>query len=369
MNADAATQPTATPRRSWAAWLGALCVLALLLLVVFLPSLRDLVARSLREVWSMPPGSLALIVALKIGQALLSSLSWYNALTSAWPRSRLAYRFVVGVDQGQDVVNTVLPGRAGTWAMLGIVRGAIPGARTSTLLAAWGVHNLAFMLFAVAVSALAAAGGVSQAGGREGIGARVSGVVTDRPILTAAVAMLLVGAIAVIAVRSRARLAALRQHLAAGMAILRSPSRYALLLFLPALGSYVLRAVACVVLLDAYDIPVTIWTVALALGSNALAGAVRVTPGGLGTTQVADVVALSPYAAPEVITAFSLAELALTGLVSALVSAVALGSLIGWRGSRLLLRHVRRGELSAGLHAVGARQRRLRASVQARRRR
>ena len=357
-----------TPRRSWAVWLGALCVLALVVLVVFLPSLRDLVVRSLREIWSMPPGSLALIVALKIGQALLASLSWRNALKSAWPGSPLSYRFVVGIDQGQDVVNTVLPGRAGTWAMLGIVRSAIRGARTSTLLAAWGVHNLAFVVFAMTASAVAAAGGASRAGGG-GPGERVADFATARPLLAALVALVLGGAIAVLAIRGRERLADLRRNVQAGLAILRSPARYALLLFLPAFGSYVLRCVAYAVLLHAYDIPVTIWTVALALGSHALAGAVRLTPGGLGTTQVADVVALSPYASPEVITAYSLAELALNALVSGLVSVTALVSLIGRRGSMRLLGHLRRGELSAGLRAVGARQRGLRYRVQARRRR
>lgn len=367
MNATDAAPPVEPSRRPWAVWLGALCLIALVALVVFLPGLRHLVATSWREVWSMPPLSLAVIVALQVGQALLASLSWRNALKSAWPGSHLPYRFVVGIDQGQDVVNTVLPGRAGTWAMLGVVRGAIPGARTSTLLATWGVHNLAFALFALLASAVAAAGGTRQAGGGDGIGARAAGVVTERPLLAAGIAVVLVVVIAVMAVRSRATLAELRRHVAAGFAILRSPARYGLLLFLPALGSYALRCAAYAVLLDAYDIPVTIWTVALALGSHALAGAVRLTPGGLGTTQVADVVALSAYAPADVVTAYSLAEIALNAIVSALVSVVALASLIGWRGSRRLLGHLRRGELSAGLRAVGARQHRLRERVAHRR--
>jgi len=106
---------------------------------------------------------------------------------------------------------------------------------------------------------------------------------------------------------------------------------------------------------------VTVETVALALGSHALAGAVRVTPGGPGTTQVADVVALGAYAPAEVVTAWSLAEIALNALVSLAVSVVALFSLAGLRGSRLLLAHLRRGELAAGLRAVGARRPALRA--------
>lgn len=357
-----------TPRRSGAVWISGLCLAALVALVALLPGLRSLVASSWREVWSMPAWALASMVALKIGQALLASLSWRNALRSAWPEAPLSYRFVVGIDQGQDLVNTVLPGRAGTWAMLGIVRSAIRGARTSTLLAAWGVHNLAFVVFAMAASAVAAAGGASRAGG-SGPGEQAADFATARPLLAALVTLAIGGAIAVLAIRGRERLAGLRRNVQAGLAILRAPVRYALLLFLPALGSYVLRCTAYAVLLHAYDIPVTVWTVALALGSHALAGAVRLTPGGLGTTQVADVVALSPYASPEVITAYSLAELALNGLVSGLVSVTALVSLIGRRGSWLLLGHLRRGELTAGLRAVGARQRALRSRVQARRRR
>lgn len=368
MNVADAASPAATSRRSWAVWASVLCLVAVVALVALVPGLRSLAASSWREIWSMPAWALAAMVALKVGQALLASLSWRNALKSAWPESPLSYRFVVGIDQGQDVVNTVLPGRAGTWAMLGIVRSAIRGARTSTLLAAWGVHNLAFVVFAMTASAVAAAGGASRAGGR-GPGEQVVDVASGRPLLATLVALLLGGAIAVLAIRGRERLAGLRRNVQAGLAILRTPTRYALLLFLPALGSYVMRCAAYAVLLHAYDIPVTIWTVALALGSHAIAGAVRLTPGGLGTTQVADVVALSPYAPPEVITAYSLAELALNGLVSGLVSVTALVSLIGRRGSWLLLGHLRRGELAAGLRAVGARQRALRSRVQARRRR
>lgn len=367
MTATDTVPPADDARRSGAAWAGILCLVALVALVLLLPGLRSLMVQSWDEIWSMPPEALALIVVLKAGQALLSSLSWRNALRSAWPRQRLAYRFVVGVDQGQDVVNTVLPGRAGTWAMLGIVRGVIPGARISTLLAAWGAHNLAFMAFALCASAVAATGGATQASGNERF-SQGTGFITDRPLLATAIAIVLGGAIAVVAARRRERLAELGRQVRAGLAILRSPSRYAVLLFLPALGSYALRAASCAVLLDAYDIPVTIWTVALALGSHALAGAVRVTPGGLGTTQVADVVALSPYAAPEVITAYSLAEIALSGLVSALVAVAALASLVGWSGTRRLLAHLRRGELAAGLRAVGARQHKVRDRIVHRRR-
>jgi hypothetical protein len=115
------------------------------------------------------------------------------------------------------------------------------------------------------------------------------------------------------------------------------------------------------VLLAAFGIPVTMWTLALALGSNALAGAVRITPGGFGTTQAIDVIALRDYASPEVVTAYSLSEIAITAVVSSTIALAALLSVSGWHGTRALLLHLHRGDVAARLHTLGQRQRALRA--------
>ena len=92
-------------------------------------------------------------------------------------------------------------------------------------------------------------------------------------------------------------------------------------------------------LLAAFDIPVSVWTLALALGSHALAGAVRVTPAGLGTTQAIDVIALRDYAPPEIVTAYSLAGLAISAVVSFSLAIIALFSAYGWHGTLRIFRH------------------------------
>jgi uncharacterized membrane protein YbhN (UPF0104 family) len=361
MNAVDTAVPAATGGgRRWPLWVALLALVALALLIALSGGLRALLADAWRELWAIPLPALGLIVALKVGQALLSSLSWYNALRTAWPRSGLAYRFVVGVDQGQDVVNTVLPARAGTWTMLGVIRLAIPEARVPTLVAVWGVHNLAFLLFAAATSALVVAGVPGREEGGDGLLARLGSLATDHPLAATAVAAAIAIALLVTARRGHGALTRFWNQLRAGFTILRSPGRYLRLLFLPALASYVLRCAAYVVLLSAFDIPVTVWTVALALGSHALAGAVRVTPGGLGTTQAVDVVALQAYAPPEVVTAYSLAEIALNAVVSLAVAVGALVSLGGWHGSRRMVGHLRRGNFAAGMRALGVRGRSLR---------
>jgi uncharacterized membrane protein YbhN (UPF0104 family) len=183
-----------------------------------------------------------------------------------------------------------------------------------------------------------------------------------------AAAVLAVGLAVAVARFARRKVAQVRQQIQEGLAILHPPMRYVRALVLPSLASYLFSCASYVVLLSAFGIPVTIWTLALALGSNALAGTVRITPGGLGTTQALDVIALRDYAAPEVVTAFSLSELAISAVVSLILAVAALLSVSGWRGTRTLFMHLHRGDAVHRLHTLDERQRALRAKIVQRRR-
>lgn len=334
-------------------WTAALLVTGLVALVTFQPDLRSLAASTWREMLSIPPALLALLFFFKVLQTLFSALVWRNLLHAAWPEASLSYRFVLAVDQGQDVVNTLVPMRGGTWAMLGIFDLSIPRSRPSKLLAVWGVQNLAFLLFAGITYAITAVGLPGQT---QGPGAVIDSI-TSRPLVTVGVVVAVALVLALAAIFGRRKLAGIRQQVQEGIAILRTPKRYFKLVFLPSLASQVSKIAAYAVLLAAFGIPVSVWTLALALGSHALAGAVRVTPAGLGTTQAIDVVALQAYAPAEVVTAYSLSEIALTALTATVVSAVALLSSIGWRRMRRLFRLFRRGELGVALERLSRLQR------------
>jgi len=347
----------------WVIWLAVLLLLGLVALIALQPDLRALAADTWRQMLSISPLSLALIFAFKVTQALLSALVWRNLLLAAWPGPPVSYRFVLGVDQGQDTVNTVLPARGGTWAMLGIFTLSIPRARPPKMLAVWGVQNLAYLLFA-GITWLLVAIGLPERGQDAG---QLAGFVSSRPWLAAVIAAVLLGAVVAIGFAGRRKLVELRQQVREGLTILRTPKRYLRLVFLPSVAAYACRIAAYALLLSAFGIPVTVWTVALALGSNALAGSVRITPAGLGTTQAIDVVALRAYAPPEAVTAYSLSEIAITAVVSFTVSTLAILSVIGWRRMRALPGHVRRGELSAALHGLDGRQQAMRARMAARR--
>ena len=362
----ALTAPEPAPRRLWVARVVMLVPIALLLLVALHPGLRGLVGDAWREMRTISPRLLGVIFLLKIGQALFSALIWRNALAAAWPASPLAFRFVLGVEQGQVAINTVLPARAGTFAMLGIFGYSIPGARAAKLGAVWVVQALASVIFS-ALTYLLLAIGLPQRSQQQGPLARISGLVSDRPWLAAGIAALVVTLGLVGAFRGRARIGQAWRQAREGLAILRSPMRYIRLLFLPALASHAFTCASTATLLHAFGIPVTVWTVALALGSNALAGAVRITPGGIGTSQAIDSVALRDYAAPGVVTAYSLSEIAITAVASATIAVVALLSVQGWHGTRRLVGHLHRGDLP--MQRLGARRRRVLARLPRPRRR
>lgn len=313
-------------------------LLAMIVLVTIHPELRALARATWREMRTLSLATLALVAALKFGQALFSALSWHNVLRAAWPNSELSFRFVLGVDQGQDALNSLTPARAGTWTMLGVFGLSIPRATAPKLLAVWAVQNLAFFIFAIINYTLIGIGLPDRSREGESSVTRIASLITDHPLPATLIAMLVIALVVIVIFFGRRRIDEWRAQVREGLAILGTPGRYLRLLFLPALLSYLFRCGAYMVLLAAFDIPVTIWTVALAVGSHALAGAIRFTPGGIGATQAIDVIALRDYAATEVVTAYSLSEIAISAVVSFILAIGALLSVNGWRGVRALSR-------------------------------
>jgi uncharacterized membrane protein YbhN (UPF0104 family) len=300
---------------------------------------RQLIGDAWREMLDISPALLFVIVVFKIGQALFSALTWRNILAAAYPDHPLPLGFVLGIDQGQDAVNMVSPVRAGTWAMLGLFRLSIPGARAGGLMAVWGVQTIAYAVFALVnyvVLALFLPGAVE---GRGDATERLRTYGADRPLISTVIVIAVLGALAFLLVRLRRRLIDFKEQAVRGAAILGTPRRYFLLVFIPSFLSVLCRCGTYGVLLAAFEIPVTFWTVALATGAHALAGAVRVTPGGVGTTQAIDVIALREYAPAETVTAYSLSEAAITAIVSFVLSLMALVAVLGFSGTYSLLRN------------------------------
>jgi len=345
-------------RRHWTALVGIATLIAIIALVVIVPGLRALAADTWREMIAIRPAYLAVIVALKIAQSLFSALIWRNALLAGWPQTPVPFRLVLGLDQGQDAVNSVAPARAGTWAMLGMFVMSIPGARAPKMLAVWAVQSLAFGLFAAINYTIVAVGlpNRTQQGGH--LTEDISGFVSGRPVASAGIAAVIIALAIVIAIKGRRSLRDARRQVREGFAILGTPSRYIRMIFLPTRGSFLCRVASSVAMLAAFGIPISIWTVALALSAQSIAGAVRITPGGIGITQAIDVIALRDYAPAETVTAYSLAGFAISAIVSFSLAVIALLSVNGWHGTLHLVRQ--RDPSATGLHPAGTGGRSLR---------
>lgn len=317
-------------RRLWrSGWVLSVAVIGFVLIDV---DTRQLLADAWRQMLDISPQYLMLIIGFKIGQAIFSAMTWRNLLQAAYPERPLPLSLVIGIDQGQDAVNLVSPARAGTWAMLGAFRFMIPGARTPTLLTVWGVQALAYFIFSLVNYTLLAFFVPGATGNWGTMLQRSEQFATGYPWLVTPVLLALIPATVLLTRRLRAKVTEVRAQIRRGAAILVTPQRYLALVFAPSFGSLLCRAGTYAALLAAFDIPVTFWTIALATGARALAGAVRVTPGGVGTTQAIDVIALHEYAPAATVTAYSLSEAAITAVASFAIAAVALMVSRGFSG-------------------------------------
>ena len=95
-------------------------------------------------------------------------------------------------------------------------------------------------------------------------------------------------------------------------------------------------------LLAAFDFSVTLETLVRVNISHGLARSVQVAPGGLGTTQAFDLVALQGLAPVEVIIAYSLAQSAILLAFNVTFALSTLAWAYGWARTRTLLPPLRR---------------------------
>lgn len=331
-------QPTAAHRlRRYALW----AVVLVLVTAVFQFFGVDVVGW-LDDVWknieAMPPIYIVAAVILKTAESSLTAVSWMYVLRAVYPQQQVTYKLALGAYQGGVGINAVVPAKAGTWTMLGLFRLYIPGSKLAALLSAFAVQSLAFAAFSIVNYIVL-------------IVAHPDGVDTETGFLqeawdyisahTALFVLILVcaGLLIFVAVRAySAKIKSFRTQLEDGGAILHTPGRYATHAFLPALLSYVCRWGYTGIFMAAFDIPVTFYTIFLVIAANSLAGAVAVTPGGVGTTQAINVAVLKNYAPADVVTAFSLAEGAVLTVWNIIFGLIVMSWAFGWSETKTLVR-------------------------------
>ncbi|MGH2551977.1 MAG: lysylphosphatidylglycerol synthase domain-containing protein [Thermomicrobiales bacterium] len=302
--------------------------------MIFRPSLSISFEDISEQATDVPLHLILIVVLLKIVQTIASTLSWRNVLRAAFPDEPITFKRVFLIEQGKDGANLLLPTKVGMWGMLSALRLTIPGAQMPTIVAAWGAQSIGFMVCGLINTCIAAyllPGTLSQ---RNNPVAGFLKTVTSQPL---AIAGALVAAGAVIwflARKCRHRVVGLRDQFIAGVAIVGSPTRYARFIFLPVLVSYACRYGMTIAIMSAFGIPITPATVALALASHQIAGAIRFTPGGFGTTQAIDVVTLHAFASSSTIAAYSLTQGVLMTSLTLMSGLIALLWAIDYRADR-----------------------------------
>lgn len=329
-------------------WLAgvALSVAVLLLSVEFLRRQGIDPWTWLTRVWSLiaaiPLPFLVAALAMKISEVALNAFAWMNSLRAAFPAERITYRQMFGVVQGGVGMTSVIPPKFGSVALLGLYRVGFPDLPITTVLAARIVQGTPSVLLGMVMLVVF---GFTTAGGDEGgVMDGILAFYSEQPVLAAAITLAIAAGMVMLVLRGREWMRAFGVQVALGGAILKTPRRYAFLVAGPTLLAFALRWAVTGTLMAAFGIPV-VWETLLRVNvSHGLSRTVQVTPGGLGTTQAFDLVALQGFAPVDVIAAYSLSQSAILLVFNVVCGVLALAWAFGWERTAKLLRPGDEGE-------------------------
>ena len=293
------------------------------------------------DVWvliaSIPAPFVILACLLKASEVSLNAAAWRTVLRAAYPEQGIGFRQTLGVVQGGVGIFAVIPPKLGSFAVLGLYRAAFPSLSITAALATRVVQGISSTILGTVLLVIF---GIENAGFGEqnGFLDRVASVFVEWPLLAIPLSVLIVSLLVVLLRHSRAWLRGFIAEMTMGGAILRTPGRYVLQVMVPTLLAFALRWGVTGTLLLAFGIPPSLETLLRVNVSHGLARTVQVTPGGFGTTQAFDLVALRGIAPVEVITAYSLSQAAILLLFNIAFGLVALTWAFGWDRTVRLMR-------------------------------
>jgi hypothetical protein len=333
--------PAGTKRiASWAAGV----VLGIVVLVASIEFVRRLGLDPwtwFANVWvliaSIPAPFVILACLLKASEVSLNAAAWTTVLRAAYPEESIRFRQALGVVQGGVGIFAVIPPKLGSFAVLGLYRAAFPSLTITAVLATRVVQGISSSILGTVLLVIF---GVANAGFGEqnGFLGWVASVFVEWPLLAIPLTLLFVSLLVVLLRQSRAWVRGFVAEMTMSGAILRTPGRYMLQVMIPTLLAFALRWGVTGTLLVAFGIPASLETLLRVNVSHGLARSVQIVPGGFGTTQAFDLVALQGIAPVEVITAYSLSQAAILLLFNIAFGLIALTWALGWDRTARLLR-------------------------------
>jgi uncharacterized membrane protein YbhN (UPF0104 family) len=242
----------------------------------------------------------------------------------------VSFRLVLASYASAVAMNGFLPANIGTWVMLIMFTTLLAGATFTAMLSGLAVQKIPFTIFNLAVYLylfLSVSGSFSVK----------LGFLADHRGL---ILLIAIGAVVLIALLVRVfweKLEGIREQLLAGGAVLRSPRRAFVRVFLPELGSYAARLAIVGVFLGAYGIPATFHNIATVTASNSISNSVSATPGGVGVTQALNTTALRGEASPATATAYSISQQLVTTAWNLVFAVILVCWVFGWSGGKALV--------------------------------
>ncbi len=275
--------------------------------------------------------------ALKATEVSLNAVAWRTVLRAAFPEQGIGFRQTLGVVQGGVGIFTIIPPKLGSFAVLGLYRAAFPTLNITSVMTTRVVQGISSTILG---TVLLLVFGIANAGFGEqpGFLDQAAAFYAEWPLIAIPMTVLVVALLVAILRRCRAWLRSFVAEMALGGAILRSPRRYIFLVAFPTLLAFALRWGVTGTLLLAFGIRPSLDTLLRVNVSHGLARSVQVTPGGLGTTQAFDLIALQGIAPVEVITAYSLSQAGILLLFNIVFGLVALIWAFGWNRTARLIR-------------------------------
>jgi hypothetical protein len=285
----------------------------------------------------IPAPFVILALTLKAAEVSLNAAAWRTVLRAAYPEEGIGFRQTLGVVQGGVAIFAIIPPKFGSFAVLGLYRAAFPSLSITAVLATRAVQGISSTILGTVLLVLF---GVANAGFGEqgGFLDRVAAFFVEWPLPAVLLTTLIASLLVVLLRRGRHWLREFVAQMAMGGAILRTPSRYILTVMVPTLLAFALRWGVTGTLLLAFGIAPSLETLLRVNVSHGLARTVQVTPGGFGTTQAFDLVALQGIASIEVITAYSLSQAGILLLFNIAFGLVALTWAFGWDRTARLIR-------------------------------
>ena len=312
----------------------------------------DVVA-AVRGLWdnirNVGVGFLIAACVAKTGESLCNGYAYKSILQASWPDSGVTFRKVWGAYQGGTGINQIAPANAGTFVTLGLYRATFAGTTVPGLVAVIGVQTIMFALFWLITVIILLFYRPDTVDEETGFLDSIGDWLSAHAFLTL---LLVVGGGVIIAIAVRVFMPKLKQmwrDLLEGAAILHTPGRYLRRVAFPQTVGYGFRIIGTATMMAAFDIPVNVHTVFLIIASHSISGMVTITPGGVGTTQALDVLALQDYVSASVATAYSLAQDAIFSAWNIVLGIIAMCWGYGWEQTKQVMKD--RGKIAAEIKA------------------